>query len=55
MNKIKKFLSDNKDVFILFALSRLLFAAVLLLTQTTYGDVLLLFDAEHYRSVGWIG
>ena len=55
MNKIKKFLSDKKDVFILFALSRLLFAAVLLITQKTYGDVLLLFDAEHYRNVAAIG
>ena len=55
MNKLKKFLADNKDIFILFALSRLLFAAVLLITQKTYGDVLLLFDAEHYRNVAAIG
>ena len=55
MDKLKKFLTDNKDVFILFALSRLLFAAVLLIAQRSYGDVLLLFDAEHYRNVAAIG
>ena len=55
MDKLKKFLTDNKDVFMLFALSRLLFAAVLLIAQRSYGDVLLLFDAEHYRNVAAIG
>lgn len=55
MEKVKKFFTDNKDVFLLFALSRLLFAAVLLIAQKSYADVLLLFDAEHYRNVAAIG
>ena len=55
MEKDKKFFTDNKDVFLLFALSRLLFAAVLLIAQKSYADVLLLFDAEHYRNVAAIG
>lgn len=55
MDKVKKFFTDNKDVFLLFALSRLLFAAVLLIAQKSYADVLLLFDAEHYRNVAAIG
>ena len=55
MEKVKKFFTDNKDVFLLFVLSRLLFAAVLLIAQKSYADVLLLFDAEHYRNVAAIG
>lgn len=55
MEKVKKFFIDNKDVFLLFVLSRLLFAVVLLIARRSYADVLLLFDAEHYRNVAAIG
>lgn len=55
MEKFKKFVTDNKDVFILFALSRLLFAAAVIIAKTTYADVMLLFDAEHYSNIAAVG
>ena len=50
-DKIRSFFKDNKDVVLLFLVSRLLFAAILLLTQSSYGKVLGLFDADHYRYI----
>jgi len=55
MDKFTKFLKDNKDVFLLFILSRLLLCAILLITRQSYSDVILLFDAEHYRNIAHIG
>lgn len=49
--KIRSFFKDNKDVVLLFLVSRLLFAVILLLTQSPYGKVLGLFDADHYRYI----
>ncbi len=51
MDKIRAFIKDNRDVFLCYIGSKILFIVVLLLTGTSYSDVLGLFDAAHYRDI----
>ena len=55
MEKITKFIKANKDVLFCFLGSKVLFAAVLLITRTPYGEALSLFDAVHYRNIASMG
>ena len=51
MDKFRRFIKDNKDVLLCFLGAKVLFAVMLLITKTSYSEVLGFFDAEHYRRI----
>lgn len=55
MSKVVDFLKKNKDVFIAFFASRLMFALLMLISKNSYPTILGLFDAEHYRTIAHYG
>ena len=55
MDKVRSFIKENRELLLFFAVSRLFFAVMMLLSRHSYPEILGLFDTEHYRNIASYG